>query len=148
MSVDPPRHIIPLRPLKIRRTKIHLYLVRPFQPDRSVHVVVHARPIDPHKGVRQTTAVVGEEERAGAELVSAADDVPGGNSRKTTTISSSWRVNRVVPAAVGIFEELAQIVEVPGGAESIPPRQTPRRVWLACRTYRIEVCIQSGRRRS
>jgi hypothetical protein len=94
--------------------------------------VVHARPIDPHKGVRQATAIVGEEERAGAELVSAADDVPGGNSRKP----SSWRVNRVVAAAVGVFEELAQIIEVPTGAETIPPRQTPRRVWLACRTYR------------
>lgn len=145
MSVHPPRHIIPLLPLKIQRTKVHFNLVRPFEPDRSVHIVVHARPIDPHKGVRQATAVVGEEERAGAELVSAADDVPGGNSRKP---SSSWSVNRVVTAAVGIFEELAQIVEVPGGAEPIPPRETPRRVWLACRTYRIEVFIQSGRRRS
>jgi hypothetical protein len=50
---------------------------------------------------------MGEEERPGAKLVSAPDDVPGRNSRK-----SSWGVNRVVAAAIWIFEELAEVVEV------------------------------------
>ena len=110
--------------------------------------MVHARHIDPRKGVRQAPPVVGEEERAGedrvaAELVSAADDVPGRNSRK------SWLVDRVVAPAVGVFEELAQIVEVPGGTETIPPRQTPGWVWFArraCRNrYSVVVDCESGR---
>jgi hypothetical protein len=70
--------------------------------------MVHARHVDPHKGVWQANAVVGKEERAGAELVAAADDVPRRNLKMSG--DSSSRVNRVVPTAVGIFEELAKIV--------------------------------------
>jgi hypothetical protein len=75
--------------------------------------MVHARHVDPHKGVCQANAVVGEEERAGAELVAAADDVvPRRNLKMFSGESSPSQVNRVVPTAVGIFEELAQIVQM------------------------------------
>lgn len=106
MTVDAPGHVIPFSPQKTRRTKVELYLVRTLKADRSVHVMVHARHVDPHKGVWQADTVVGEEERAAAELVAAADDVPRRNL-KMSGESSSSRVNRVVPTAVGIFEELA-----------------------------------------
>ena len=48
-----------------------------------------------------------EEERAGSELVAAADDVPRMNLKKMSGESSSRHFNRVVPTPVGIFEELA-----------------------------------------
>jgi hypothetical protein len=108
MTVDAPSPVIPLSPPKFRRTKVHLQVVRTLKADRSVHVVVHARHVDPDKGVWQANAVVGEEERAGAELVAAADDAPRGNLKMSGgSTTTSWRVNRVVPAAVGIFKELA-----------------------------------------
>ena len=106
MAVDAPSHVIPFSPPKIRRTKVHLHIVRSLKADCSVHVMVHARHVDPHKGVCQANTVVGEEERAGAELVAASDDVPRRNLKMPWECSSS-RVNRVVPTAVGIFEELA-----------------------------------------
>jgi hypothetical protein len=106
MTVDAPSHVIPFSPQKIRRTKVHLYLVRSLKADRSIHVMVHAGSVDPHKGVWQANTVVGEEERAGAKLVAAADDVPRRNL-KMSGESSSWRVYCVVPTPVGIFEELS-----------------------------------------
>lgn len=114
MAVDAPSHVIPFSPPKIRRAKVDLYLVRTLKADRGVHVMAHARHVDPHKGVWQADAVVGEEERAGAELVAAADDdadddvfLPRRNLKISAGESSSCPVYRVVPTAVGIFEELA-----------------------------------------
>ena len=104
MIVNPPRHVVPLPPAKTRRTKVHLDLVRALEANRGVHVVVDARHVDADKRVRQAASIVGEEQRAGAELVSATDDVPRRYSRK--------RRRRVVSTAVGVLEELAQIVEV------------------------------------
>ena len=49
---------------KIRRTKVHLYLIRSLKVDRSVHVMVHARHVDPYKGIWKVNVAVGEEERA------------------------------------------------------------------------------------
>jgi len=89
MAIDAPSDVIPFFPQKIRRTKVHLYLVRSLKAYRSVHIVFHARHVDPHKGVRQATAVVSEEERAGAELVSATDNVSRRNLKKSTEPSSS-----------------------------------------------------------
>lgn len=106
MTVDAPSDVISFFPQKIRRTKVDLYLVRSLKADRSVHVMVHTRHVDPHKGVWQPNTVVGEEERAGAELVAAADDVPWRNL-KVSGESSPRHVNRVLPTAVRIFEEFA-----------------------------------------
>jgi hypothetical protein len=69
MTVDAPNHVIPFSLQKIWRTKVHLYLIRSLKVDRSV---LHARHVDPHKGVWQANTVVGEEERAGAEVIAAA----------------------------------------------------------------------------
>jgi hypothetical protein len=145
MAVDAPSHLIPFSPPKIRRAKVDLYLVRTLKADRGVHVMAHARHVDPHKRVWQANAVVREEERAGAELVPAADDdalFPTRNLKMSAGESSAWRVYPVVPTAVGIFEELAQIVQVQGRAETVPPGQTPRRIWFACRTY-LEFNVES-----
>src|SRR5712672_2298879 len=134
MPNDPPSHVIPLFPLEIRRAKVHLDLVRALKTNCGVYVIVHTGHVDPHKGVRQAMAVVGEEQCAGPELVSAPDDIPCGDSRK------SWGV---VAPAVGILEKFAQIVEVQSGAEAIPPGHAPRRLWFACRTcVRVCACVE------
>ena len=77
MAVHPPRDVVPLLPPKARRTKVDLELVRAaLEANRGVHVVRDARRVDADKRVRQAASIVREEERAGAELVSAPDDVP------------------------------------------------------------------------
>jgi len=126
MPNDPPSHVIPLFPLEIRRAKVHLNLVRAVETNCGVYVIVHTGHVDPHEGVRQAMAVVGEEECAGPELVSASDDIAWGNSRKP------WRV--VVATAVRILKKFAQIVKVESGAEAIPSGHAPTWVWFACRT--------------
>ena len=106
MTVDAPSQVIPFSPQKIRRTKVHLHLVRPLKADRSVHVMVHAGHVDPHKGVWQANTVVGEEERPCAKLVTAADHAPRRNL-KLSGDSSSSGVYRIVPTSVRILEEFS-----------------------------------------
>ncbi|KAJ2987305.1 hypothetical protein NUW54_g9463 [Trametes sanguinea] len=124
MPLDPPRPLVPLLPPEHVPPEVHLELARALDPDRRVYVVRRAGQVHARERVREAHAVVREEDRAERERVPEPDRVPGGEARER---------GGVVPPAVGVLEELTEVVEGrhadPGGwvEMKINPRSSVER---------------------
>lgn len=101
MALHPPAPLVAFKPPEHVSTKVDLKLIRAFHADRSVDVLRGPGHVDPRESIRQPDTIVREENAARGELVSAAYGVPWGDASEERSVVSS---------AVGIFEELAEIV--------------------------------------
>lgn len=122
MPLNPPRPFAPLFPPKILTSKINLKVAMAFHAYRGEHIVIMPGEIYSREGRGQAHAVVREEQRPRGELV----PTPNGIAR----VDASHIVGVVAPA-IGVLEELAEVVQMEPGAESVPAGQPPGRVRAA-----------------
>jgi hypothetical protein len=101
----------------------------PFDPNRSVHIALASRDVNPTERVREPCAVIREKDAARCELVPEPDRVSGRDLREQP-------VRFVVSAAVWVFVEFPEVVEVESDAEAVPSWEPPVRVRKTRRTYR------------
>jgi len=97
-----------------------------FHPDSGKHVLGMPGQVNTGERRGQALTVIGVEYGACLELVGAADGV--------SWVDAGYGVG-VVPPAVGILEEFAEVVEVEAGAHSVPAWETPYWVRSTCSTY-------------
>ena len=129
MSFNPPSPIVPFLPPKHVTPKIHLKLTMPLHPNRSIHVVLLSRNINPAERVRKPHAIVREKHATRRELVSEPDRVVGRDPLEQS-------VSFVVSATIWVFVEFPKVVEVKSGAEAVPSWEPPVGVRKTCRAYR------------
>ena len=125
MSSNLPSRLVPFFPPEPVSPKVHIEIISPFNPDRSVHIVVSARDIHPRERVWESSSVECIKDATGIELVSEPDRVSRRDLFERYVVSTSER----------ILEEFSEIIKVEPDAETIPSWKPPVGVRKTRRTY-------------
>lgn len=124
MSLHTPCPFVPLLPPEYVSPEVHFKLTRALHADRGIHIVCSAGEVHARERIREAHAVVGKEHGAERKRVTQPDGVSRDDA------CEEWGV---VATAVGVFEELAEVIQVQACTETVPAWETPGRIWPTCR---------------
>lgn len=111
MTFHPPGPFVTFFPPKQLGTEVHLEIAPTLHANSCEDVLLVPGKIDASERIRKAYTIVGEEQRPCLEYISAAHGVAWADG--------FYRVC-VVSSAVGVLEELAEVVQVKAGTHSVP----------------------------
>ena len=119
VTFNPPSPLIAFLPPEVITSKVNLKVTNAFDTYRGENIILLPWHIYSSESVREAHAVVSVEKHSSREFISTSNgiavvDPPNGVC--------------VIPPTIAILKELAEIVEMETGAESIPAWKSPSRI--------------------